>query len=873
MEQELLFGRWLKRLRAQRDLTQELLAERAGCASQTIRMIEGGHRRPSRQLAERLADVLQVSVEERTAFLQRARTKQQPLSDQAVESASTPSASPSLAFHAQLPIPPTPLIGRVHALAEVAARLRDPDSRLVTIVGSGGAGKTRLAVQVATNLVQTFEDGVAYVSLAPVLSGEGFALAVAQALGHGLTTGAALEDDIVQFLSDREMLLVLDNLEHLLDTADFIARIIEQAPEVRILATSRERLRIQAEWVIQLGGLALPQQATDVAIAQSAAVRLFVERAQRVNREFGLTAANKLVITQICQRLDGMPLALELAAAQVSFLPPAVLLQRLDKALPLLVDGARDLPPRQRTMRAAIEWSYNLLPENERALFMRLAVFMGGFTLEAAEVVGAGKHLHKDEILPLLRRLVDKSLVVHETAEGHVSYRLLEPIRQFTAERLQGHERAKEVHERHADFFLALAEEAETKLQSAEQVVWLTALEREHANLQVAMQWFLAQRDLERATRLCWALWLFLWMRGLLGEGRQWVERILPQTGEASLAVRGRALLAALVIGFGQGEYAWAVQFIDECFSIYHQLDDAQNLAHATSLAALNTVGLQQFDAAEPLMELGVQRYLALDSTWNAAMLLSYWAAIPRIQGNFAHAQSLTEQALALARRHGDRVTMYSSLFNLALLAQLQAMYGRAIQQFREALTLAVEIGDRGNMVACLEGIAGVAAALGDVAYAVQLWGAAEALLESSEAAIYSYVPDRTEYTQTIEKARRLLPAERWTALWNQGRGLGIDETLQMALHLDPERLIPEKPEAAERIHIAETNEVLTPREVEILQLIAQGQRNRVIAEQLIISEKTVQNHVSNIFSKLGVEDRSQAIVWAIQHDLMIKDD
>jgi predicted ATPase/DNA-binding CsgD family transcriptional regulator/transcriptional regulator with XRE-family HTH domain len=864
MQEAPQFGRWLKRLRADQDLTQEALAERVGCAPQTLRMFEGGQRRPSRELAERLADVLGVSAAERAEFLRIARTRTvaDPTSATA-QDAVRPSLRPSL------PVPPTPLIGRQREQAEVTQRLSDPHSRLVTIVGPGGAGKTRLAIQVTTDLAPMFDDGAAFVSLASVLDVEGIAPAIAAALGYPLSGGATDEDEVLQFLRDRDLLLVLDNLEHLLDATEFMARIIEHAPGVRLLVTSRERLRVQAEWVIELGGLAVPHDSTATHIAHSEAVLLFVERARRMSGDFVLTPANQTVVAEICRRLDGLPLALELAAAQVSFLPPAALLQRLDHALPLLVDGARDLPPRQRTMRAAIEWSYNLLPADERTLFTRLAVFVGGFSLEAAEAVGTDEELGADQILRLLRRLVDQSLVVRDVNGADVRYRLLEPIRQFASERLTASESANAARDRHAVFFLALAEEADPHLQSPAQVEWLPRLEGELPNLRVAMVWLLGKSDLTAATRLCWGLWLFCWLRGHLSESRRWIEQILQHRDRLAPSVRARALVAALVIGFGQGAYAWAEQFVDEALTLYRTLQEPDGLAQSTAMAGLIAGGLRQYEIAEPLMEEGVQRYLAIDYAWGAAMLLTYWAAIPRHRGDYAKARRLTEQAFDLAQQGGDRVTMYSSLFNLASIAQAQGAYADALRQFRDALQLGVEVGDSGSIVPCLEGIAGVAAMQGDVAYAARLWGAAEALLERNEMAIYSYAPDRTQYAQTIEKGRRLLPPDRWAALWNEGRALSLDQAIATALRVDPVPVTAPMPASEDTgLRIAHTGETLTPRELDVLRLIAQGQRNRVIAERLVISEKTVQNHVSNIFAKLGVDDRSQAIVWAMQHGL-----
>lgn len=763
---------------------------------------------------------------------------------------------------------PTPLIGRQQEQRELAERLREHP--LVTLIGPGGAGKTRLATRVATDLAHTFADGAIFVALAPVMPVEGVVPAIAAALGVRLSGAVTPEDELLTLLSERQLLLVLDNMEHLLEAAPFVARLVQHAPGVRLLVTSRERLRLQAEQVVYLGGLSLPQTGSS-AIAASDAVHLFVERARRMSSDFTLTPQNEPLVAQICHQLDGMPLALELAAAQVSFLPLATLVQRLDQALPLLVDGARDLPPRQRTMRAAIQWSHDLLSADEQILLTRLAVFMGGFSLAAAESVCVGDDLPPEQLLTLLRRLVDHSLVVCEATETDVRYRLLVPIRQFAREQLKASGALAEVQARHAAHYLNLALEAELNLQSADQLIWLALLERDFPNLRAAMSWFLEQQDMERATRLGWALWLFLWMRGLLSEGRHWVEQILPQTEDGPLAVRGRALLLAMVVGFGQASYAWAVSFIDEALAIFHELKDEANLAHATSLSALNMAGFQQLEAAEPLMELGVQRYLAVGSNWNAAMLLTYWAAIPRNRGEFERARQLIEQALQLARQQGDRVTVYSSLFNLGSIAQAQGAHREAMRQFREALSLAAEVGDTGNIVPCLEGIAGTAVAQGDVAYAVRLWAAAEAMLERNEMAIYTYAPDREQHLQTVEKARQLVSAERWAALWQEGRSLTPDEAIHIARHTDPERLLPDKSDESGRASVAAAHGVLTPREVEVLQLMAQGQRNRTIAERLVISEKTVQNHVSSIFAKLGVEDRSHAIIWAMQHDLIDK--
>ncbi len=790
------FGRWLKRLRAQHDLTQEALAERVSCSPQTVRMLESGRRRPSYVMAERLAEILDVSMAERSEFLRLARQKSDYILKAGAEQP-TPLLSPQ---RPRLPTPPTVLIGRQHEQREITTQLSTFKRRLVTIVGPGGAGKTRLVVQCATDLASLYADGATFVSLASIKHVDAIAPAIATACGYRLSSGSATEAEILHFLQDRNLLLVLDNLEHLLDAVDFLIEILQRAPDVYLLATSRERLRIQPEWVINLGGLALPDAEAPEAIVRSEAVLLFTERARSINGSFVLTPQNQLLIAEICRRLDGLPLALELAAAQISVLSPATLLQRLNFALPLLIDGARDLPPRQRTMRAAIEWSYQLLTDDERTIFARLSVFMGGGELGAVETVCADEQFSSCEILPLLRRLVDQSLVAldHSTADSR--YRLLEPIRQFAFEQLVAKDGVA-IQARHARYFLALAEDAAPRLESAAQVVWLNKLEMEYSNFRVAIHWFIEQQDYNRAARICWALWIYFWMRGRLHEGRRWIEEILRHTEPVEPQTRGTTLLTAMVIGFGMGDYSWAASYIDECFAIFEGLQDAKNLAHATSLAALNLAGLQQYEAAEPLMALGVQRYLAVDSLWNASMLLTFWAAIPRNRSDYAQAMQLINQALELAQQQGDHITMYSSLFNLASIARAQGAHSEAICQFRNALVLAVEVGDTGNIISCFEGIAETAAAQGDIPYAAKLWGAAEALGERKVAAIYSYAPDRTQYDASIDKAQRLLPDDTWSMVWDEGRTATVEEMVDFALHTDP---VPAEPHNSNGVRTTE---------------------------------------------------------------------
>jgi non-specific serine/threonine protein kinase len=444
-------------------------------------------------------------------------------------------------------------------------------------------------------------------------------------------------------------------------------------------------------------------------------------------------------------------------------------------------------------------------------------------------------------------------------------------VRQFALEQLEQSGEAELVHERHAAFFVALAEEAYPALRSAAQVVWLARLDREYPNVREAMTFLIAQHATATVTRIGWALWLFQWMRGHFTEGRRWMEWVLAQGDDVPSAVRALALLTASVLAYGQADYVQAEALIAESNSRYRALTDAEGLARTAAMSGLIAAGLGQYDRAVILLEEGVRRYLAVGDKWGAALTLIYWAVIPLNQGDYASAVRLTEQAIPLARETGDRVSAYTALYNLALVAQSQHDPAEAARLFREALVLSIEMGDEGNVAYCLEGLAGVVAMQGRIEYAARLWGAAAILLERGEAAVYAYTPDRAVYAQTVAAARTQLDPQRWSEAWAEGRAMNMEQIVAHAFSNDVSDSRPRTPKHGnvEGVLVAATGEVLTLREVEVLQLVTQGLRNRAIAERLVISEKTVQNHISNIFAKLDVSDRSQAIVRALQEGLI----
>src|SRR5829696_2809070 len=457
-----------------------------------------------------------------------------------------------------LPLELSSFVGREKELAEVKRLLEN--NRLLTLTGSGGCGKTRLALAVASELVEAFEDGVWLVDLAPLADPALVPQAVASTLGVREQSGRILTEILYAYLRSKKVLLVLDNCEHLIEACAKLSEVLlRSCPQLRVLATSREALGITGEVTWLVPSLTLPDLRHLPAfesLPRYESARLFLERTAAVKPTFVLTEQNAGAVAQICYRLDGIPLAIELAAARTKVLSVEQVADRLDDTFKLLSAGGRTAVPRQRTLHATMDWSHELLPEEERTLFRRLSVFAGGFTLEAVESVCAGEDLTRDEVLELLSHLVDKSLVMVREESGEARYRLLETVRQYGWEKLSESGEEEQVRERHAGHYLTLAEEAEPELKGEGQVAWLKRFEREHDNLRAAMRWLLDRGESEKAVRLGWALWLFWWIRGHFAEGRRSMERALTTGGSAAMppSARAKALFVAGTMACGQGD-------------------------------------------------------------------------------------------------------------------------------------------------------------------------------------------------------------------------------------------------------------------------------------------------------------------------------
>jgi predicted ATPase/transcriptional regulator with XRE-family HTH domain len=771
------FGRRLRALREAAGLSQEDLAARAGLTAKGIGALERGERRhPQSHTVRSLADALSLSDADRGAFFAAVPKRAGGALSHAEARVNT------FALPAALPAaPPTPLLGREPEVTAVLSLLEKGEARLLTLTGPGGVGKTRLALEVASGAKEMLTDGVAFVALASLNDADLVLSTISRTLGLQEAGGRSVQETLREHLRGRRMLLVLDNFEHVMEAAPEVANLLGACPHLVVLVTSRATLRVRGEKEYPVQPLAVPDpsRSPDMRIVNaSPAARLFADRAGEANPSFEITGKNAASVAAICWRLDGLPLALELAAAKTRYLGPTELLSRLDRALE--AGGARDLPERQRTMRATLDWSHDLLSDEEKALFRRLSVFAGGFGMEAVEAVGEAGETGAEDALGLLGSLVEQSLVTAEPdAPGGTRYRMLQPIRQYALEQL--HESGEEeARRRHAEHYLAFAEKVGPELTGPRMVEWLDRLEAERDNLRAAVSWMLSNGRGELSVRLAYALRRFFWSRGQHGEVRRWMEEALADNAMTpGTCARATYVLQLMRYRLGDEELVWAPK---DTAAVLRTAGDVVGAADALILAGVASLRTGDAERAVRLLQESYDLYESVGDEQGCAQALVFLGGIPLGRGEVERAEEYFERGLKLARRSGNPLSMYVALYHMALAAQSKEEYGRAGRYYAEALMVGKLTKDRTHVALAIVGLAECSATLGNPERAARLYGAADAVFRSVGMSFHPLHASASFHERHLDLTRENLNPETFKAARAEGRAMTFEEAVAEAL-------------------------------------------------------------------------------------------
>ncbi len=811
----------------------------------------------------------------------------------------------------KLPVPLSTFVGREREVAHVRQLLSE--YRLVTLTGAGGSGKTRLSLKVAGELLEEFEHGIGFVELASVSDPALVPETIASTLNVREQPGQSLMDVLVSYLLQRKTLLVIDSCEHLISAcAQFAEIILQHCPNLKIFATSREALGITGEIVWLVPPLSLPEQQpwTSLAGAQEAlehykeseSVQLFIARAEAISPEFQLTAENGAWVAGICRDLDGMPLAIELAAARVRSLSVQQIAHKLDERFRLLTGGSRTAPLRQQTLEATIDWSYALLSPAEQRVLQYLSVFAGGATLEAMEFVCAGAGVDKSDVLNLTSQLVNKSLVLTSQTSSETRFRLLETIRQYASQKLTEAADVDESRNRHLDYFLQWAKNAEPHLNGADQVMWLQRFELENDNLRAALDWsLLAANRFEMGLHLATITAIFWKLHGHYNEGRLRLAVFLAQESlRRPTPLRAQALYGACVLAFYQsdypavnalaeeslsicrehgseshlgvanalemlaeaasetGEYLTATHLYEEALLLYREVGYLLGICDTLKMMCYTDMRAGNFEQIESRMEEALVISRQSKSPYSIASSLAALGELSIRQGRIERAQSFLKEGLRISQRLGDKWGTAVALGSLGWLALRQGDFGEMRKLLKQSLDIRIETGDRGGMAWCLEKLAEAHSLQTRYRQAAVIFGTAAALRAPMGSMMDA--ADRPEYERTISSLRTLLGKEAFDAAWHEGQAMTLEQAVDYTL-TEP---------VLEKIgnNLKEEFGGLTEREREVAVWIVQGKSNREIAKAMTVGAKTIETYVSRILNKLGFDSRVQIATWVIEKGL-----
>ncbi len=824
-----------------------------------------------------------------------------------------------------LPLQLTNFVGRELEIVEITRLLKT--TRLLTISGSGGSGKTRLALQLGAVLLPEFTSGVWLVELAPITEPQLIPQAVAKALKVKEEACRPLIEALARYLYSKKILLIVDNCEHLIEAcALFIEDLLKVCPQLYILATSREALEINGETTWRIPTLSVPPPKIALVLTQLThfeAVRLFIDRASNLNPSFKLTEQNAPYLIKICQCLDGIPLALELAAARTRTMGLEQIAARLDDRFQLLTGGSRNSLPRQKTLRGAIDWSYDLLTYQERKLFERLSIFSGGWTIEAAEavckdVVNPGFH-----VLEGLSQLVNKSLVTTETLlqqtsqdnsstlPGEARFFLLETIRQYAREKLVESFEENLYRDRHLAYFLNLAEKAEQELQGKDQVIWLERLEREQDNFRAALERIFEGSNpecLEVGLRLAASLMNFWDFRSYLAEGRDWLEKGLNLTRDwANNSFRAKAHFAAGVLAWpqqdlqsatthltsalayyritgdkhraglclyylglvatSQGNGVLAKSYYEQSVALFREVNDTTNLATALGSLGINALQEGDYQTAHTFLEESANHYLGQENLNRLAYILNYLGELARCEKNYLQAASYYKKSIKLFEGMGDRGSTCMPYHNLGFVYKNLGDNNRAIEYFSRGFEIWLEVRKTRFVPTFVAGFGGIAVDLKQFELAATLFGAFTAFQNSLSNVIAR--ADQLEYEKDLARLKAILEKDKLERTWQAGMKLSLEEAFDLIKNALPvsNNLSHNSPEPTPNASKKPDN--LSVREVEVLKLLAQGLSNKQIAANLSISVRTVETHLNSIYPKLNITSRSAATRYTLQNNLL----